>query len=394
LERLVIILILNESIVSPLLLETIKRLQIPILDRGKWIEKYLTSSLNVQSETQFFYGKTNNRLLTNSENGISLLGKFFPESKEYLWSKLLKDKSQVRSLFHSLYPDFYFNEVPLSQIDEIPKETIPFPVVVKPNIGYSSVGVQKVKELTEWSTAVKRLKEELLKSRNLYESTVIANDSILIEEWIKGEEYAVDGYYNEDGEPVILNVFKRLFKDEYDTSDRIYFTSREVIKETYEEVLQFMRDLKTLLPLCNYPVHFEFRKNENRVIPIEINPLRFAGAGTTDLGFHAYGINMYEHYFRGTKPDWEHILETMDHYTYSFFFAEIPTYIDIESIETVNHIGLKGEFSQVLEYRMLPKKNDRSIAIVFYRSEDLTENERLLHLDITNYLHRRELVFK
>lgn len=387
-------IILNESIVSPLLLETIERLQIPILNRGKLIEKYVTSSLNVQSESQFFYGKSNNRLLTNSENGISLLGECFPECSEYLWSKTLKNKSRVRSLFQSLHPDFYFQEVPFSKIHEIPVEKIPFPVVVKPNIGYSSVGVQKVKKLAEWNTAINRLKEELLNSCDLYESTVIDNHSILIEEWIEGEEYAVDGYYNEAGEPVILNIFKRLFKDEYDTSDRIYFTSREVIGEIYQEAFQFMSDLKTILSLCNYPVHFEFRKNENRVIPIEINPLRFAGAGTTDLGFHAYGINMYEHYFLGTKPDWERILKTMDNHIYSFFFAEIPMDIDIESIEAVNHIGLEGEFSQVLEYRKLPEKNDRSVAIVFYRSEDLTENQRLLQLDLTNYLHRRELVFK
>lgn len=388
-------IILNESIVSPILLETIEKHQIPILEHGKWVEKNEISTLNVQNKSQFsFGGKTNKRLLTNSENGISLLGECFPECKEYLWSKTLKDKSQVRSLFRSLYPDFYFNDVHLSKIDQVPVDKIPFPVVIKPNIGYSSVGVQKVKNASEWNTAVNQLREELLHCCGLYESTVIDNHSILIEEWIEGEEYAIDGYYNSNGEPVILNVFKRLFKDEYDTSDRIYFTSKEVIVGIYEEAQQFMKDLKTVLPLCNYPVHFEFRKKEDRVIPIEINPLRFAGAGTTDLGFHAYGMNMYEHYFLGTKPNWERILETMDDHIYSFFFAEMPMDLDIESVEAFNHFGLEREFNQVLEYRRLPEKNDCSVAIVFYRSPDLTENQRLLHVDLTNYLYCKELVFK
>ncbi|MFB7640640.1 ATP-grasp domain-containing protein [Peribacillus butanolivorans] len=385
-------IILNEPIVSPILLKVLEKQQIPVLEHGRWRNTLSSEKLNIQKDTEFFKSmEMGKRILTNSENGITLLGHFQPNSNEYIWSKLLKDKSQVRNLTKSLYPDFYFQEIDLSKISDMDKRQIPFPVVIKPNIGYSSVGVHKVKNEQDWDIAVSHLKEDLLHSDGLYDSTVVGSQTVLIEEWIQGEEYAIDGYFNQDGEPIILNAFKRLFKDDYDTSDRIYYTSKIAVNEIYDDALQFMKKVQTVLPLRNYPVHFEIRKKGDRVIPIEINPLRFAGAGTTDLGYHAYGMNMYEHYFLGTKPDWNRILEEMDDNIYSFFFAEVPLEINLEDVERINHIGLQNEFEHILEYRQLPFQNDRSMAIIFYRSEDLNKNLKLLHLDLFPFLTIKEL---
>ncbi|MCK1995079.1 ATP-grasp domain-containing protein [Peribacillus muralis] len=385
-------IILNESIVSPILLKVLVEEQIPVLEQGQWGDAITNKKLNIKNDTEFFKSMgMEQRILTNSENGITLLGHFQPDSNEYIWSKLLKDKGEVRKLTKSLYPDFHFQDIDLSMIDDMDKDRIPFPVVIKPNIGYSSVGVHKVKNEQDWDIAVAQLKEDLLLSDGLYDSDVVGSQTILIEEWIQGEEYAIDGYYNQDGEPVILNVFKRLFKDDYDTSDRIYYTSKVAINEIYDDALTFMKNIQTVLPLSNYAVHFEIRKKGDRVIPIEINPLRFAGAGTTDLGYHAYGMNMYEHYFAGTKPDWNSILAEMDDATYSFFFAEVPLEINLEEVAHIDHDGLQHEFEQVLEYRQLPFQNDRSLAIIFYRSENLNNNRQLLHLDLLPYLTIRQL---
>ncbi|MFB6802151.1 ATP-grasp domain-containing protein [Peribacillus butanolivorans] len=385
-------IILNEPIVSPILLKVLEKQQIPVLEHGRWRNTLSSEKLNIQKDTEFFKSmEMGKRILTNSENGITLLGHFQPNSHEYIWSKLLKDKSQVRNLTKSLYPDFYFQEIDLSIISDMDKKQIPFPVVIKPNIGYSSVGVHKVKNEQDWDIAVSHLKDDLLHSDGLYDSTVVGSQTVLIEEWIQGEKYAIDGYFNQDGEPIILNAFKRLFKDDYDTSNRIYYTSKIAVNEIYDDALQFMKKVQTVLPLRNYPIHFEIRKKGDGVIPIEINPLRFAGAGTTDLGYHAYGMNMYEHYFLGTKPDWNRIMEEMDDNIYSFFLAEVPLEINLEDVERINHIGLQNEFEHILEYRQLPFQNDRSMAIIFYRSEDLNKNTKLLHLDLFPFLTIKEL---
>ncbi len=139
-------IILNESIVSPILLKVLEEQQIPVLEQGQRGDTLTSEKLNIQKDTEFFKSmEKDKRILTNSENGITLLGHFQPDSNEYIWSKLLKDKSQVRNLTKSLYPDFYFQDIGLSMISELDINQIPFPVVIKPNIGYSSVGVHKVK---------------------------------------------------------------------------------------------------------------------------------------------------------------------------------------------------------------------------------------------------------
>ncbi|MGG0848636.1 hypothetical protein [Peribacillus simplex] len=85
-------IILNESIVSPILLKVLEEQQIPVLEQGQWGETLTSEKLNIQKDTEFFKSmEMGQRILTNSENGITLLGHFRPNSNEYIWSKLLKD---------------------------------------------------------------------------------------------------------------------------------------------------------------------------------------------------------------------------------------------------------------------------------------------------------------
>ena len=56
----------------------------------------------------------------------------------------------------------------------------------------------------------------------MYPNHVVNSTKFLIEEMIEGEEYAVDAYFDRDGEPVILNIFQHPFLNSKDVSDRIY----------------------------------------------------------------------------------------------------------------------------------------------------------------------------
>lgn len=382
-------IIINEQIISPLLIDTLKNLEISVLKeephKGTSVE---LSGLQAKSFFDMF--DQHQKLLTNSESCLSLLELHKPESEQNRWSKLLKDKGKLRSLLSRMYPDYFYKVVSISELFDINVDDIPFPVVIKPTLGYSSVGVYKVKSAGEWEQALQKLNVDFILSKDLYNQNVINGDHVLIEEWIQGEEYAVDGYFDNEGNPVILNVFKRLFKDEYDTSDRIYFTSKQVITEIYEDILSFMLKLKELVALKNYPVHFEVKKHRDKMIPIEVNPLRFAGAGTTDLGFYAYGTNVYEHYFLGTSPDWETVMKDMDDAVYSFCCAEIPLHISTSIVEKVNHGEFQKQFNDILEYREIHAANDRTFAIVFFKSMNLQENNRLLNLDFTQFIQTKD----
>jgi hypothetical protein len=388
------VIIINEQIISPLLITTLEELNIPILLDGN--SGNVTEELSMLHANDFFASlKVNQKLLTNSESCLKLIESHIPESNQNLWSKLLKNKGQMREILATIYPNYFYNVVSISELFDLPVESIPFPVVLKPTFGYSSVGVYKVKSEREWEQTLQQLNVELVLSRDQLNQSVINSDNILIEEWIQGEEYAIDGYYDEEGNPVILNMFKRLFKDEYDTSDRIYYTSKQVVNEIYESTLSFMLKLRELVPLKNYPIHFEIKKHNEKVMPIEINPIRFAGAGTTDLGFYAYGNNVYKQYFNGISPDWESIIEEMDDAVYSFCCAEIPLTISSSLVENIEHDRFKEQFDHILEYREIEADNDRTFAIVFFKSKDLEENHRLLHLNLEEFVQvKKEKVLR
>ncbi|WP_199426607.1 ATP-grasp domain-containing protein [Thermaerobacillus caldiproteolyticus] len=383
-------ILINDQIISPILVESLQELNIPVFKQGNRSE--MLKSLQVMEAEEFFpLINEHQKLLTNSESCLALLESYVPNSVQNRWAQQLKDKGTFRQILSTMYPDYFYKIVNRDELYKIPVEDIPFPVVIKPSKGYSSIGVYKVKSAAEWEDTLHKLNTDLLLMKNIYDEEVINGENILIEKWIFGEEYAVDSYYDHDGNPVILNIFKRLFKDEYDTSDRIYYTSKQVINEIYDDILAFMHKFREIIPVKNFPIHFEVRKSNHTIIPIEMNPLRFAGAGTTDLGFYAYGCNVYKHYFHGTSPDWKAMLHNMDQSIYSFLCAEIPMDISQNLIQSINHQSFKKQFQQILEYREIQATNDRTFAIVFFKSETMEELYRLLQMDLRPFITLKEI---
>ena len=376
-------ILINDQIISPILVKSLQELNVPVIKQGNSSEMPDGDFFSIINEHQ--------KILTNSESCLALLESYAPNSVQNRWSKQLKDKGMFRQILSKMYPDYFYKVVNLDELFNIPVEDIPFPVVIKPSKGYSSVGVYKVKSADEWQDAIHKLSVDLLVIKNMYDNEVINGESILIEQWVFGEEYAVDCYYDHNGNPVILNIFKHLFKDEYDTSDRIYYTSKQVIHEIYDDILAFMHRFREVVPLKNFPIHFEVRKNNHGIIPIEMNPLRFAGAGTTDLGFYAYGCNVYKHYFEGTSPNWEEMLRQMDQGIYGFFCAEIPMDISQNLIKHIDHQSFKEQFNQILEYREIQATNDRTFAVVFFKNETMEELYKLLQMDIRPFIALKEM---
>ncbi|UZN01165.1 ATP-grasp domain-containing protein [Lysinibacillus sp. MHQ-1] len=103
----------------------------------------------------------------------------------------------------------FFTEVSLKELDELDPGSLPFPIIVKPVIGYSSVGVHRIDKVEEYKETIEQLKFEMEVTSAEYPIEVINNQSFIIEKLIEGDEYAVDVYFTEEGEPVILNIFKK-----------------------------------------------------------------------------------------------------------------------------------------------------------------------------------------
>jgi carbamoylphosphate synthase large subunit len=62
----------------------------------------------------------------------------------------------------------------------------------------------------------------------------------IIEEFIPGEEYAIDYYHDQDGKVVILNILHHLFSSGSDTSDRVYTTSKNIITQHKSKIEDFL----------------------------------------------------------------------------------------------------------------------------------------------------------
>ena len=386
-------IILDKPYVSALLSSSLQQLGTPVLKVGD-VQIPEEEKLTVLGEVLFFeqLEKTSAPLLFNSENGLAALMRYLPDSKFAEWTSLFKNKAEFRRRMTKVYPSFYFREVSIQDLYEIPLEIIPFPIIIKPTIGYSSVGVYRIDCMEDWYHTVEKLKGDINDSASAYPKDVIDSQTVIIEELIQGEEYAVDAYFTKEGKPVILNLFKRMFANDRDMSDRIYYTSKQVLKEAIAPIADFLKKIGEIDSLASFPLHFEVRiTREGQVVPIEVNPFRFAGIGTTELGVHAYGVNVYDYYFNQLEPNWEEKIEAMDDAIYSFLCAEFDPVISLESIRTVDHERFQKQFNEILEYRYMDYKEYPIFSVVFFKQSTFDENKRLLTLNLSDFITCFEL---
>jgi hypothetical protein len=131
-----------------------------------------------------------------------------------------------------------------------------------------------------------------------------------------------------------------------------------------------------------------------KIIPIEANPLRFAGWCTTDIAGHAFGIDVYDCYLNNKKPDWERIFNRKDKKDklYSLIVVEKPSAYPTRSIESFDYQGLISQFEKTLEYRKIDFRDYPVFAFIFTetRKENQEELERILKSDLKEWIQFRE----
>ena len=327
-------------------------------------------------------------ILTSSENALAFLQDAIPHDDRVLKARLFKDKVAFRRSLTKLYPEFFFAETTLAGLGDLDVKKLAFPLVIKPAAGISSIGVRRVEKAADWAAAVAFIRDDVAKYAANYAGIVVDGQKVIVEEWIPGTELAVDCYYDGKAEPVILNVMEHMFRDAADTSDLVYYTRRSLVRRHYQAIHDFLVRLGDLFDLKRFPMHLELRLTPHgKLVPIEVNPLRFAGLGTTEIAEYAYAINVYKHFFRETRPDWDAILADEDDSVYTFLCTDVPTEKFRKAGLRVDDRALWRTFGEVLEYRILDEVETSTFAVIFLRSDDLEENRRILSLDLERYLH-------
>lgn len=386
--------ILEEPYVSPLLLETAEKNRFSILTNSiadKFKNSYNLNILSEKSAINLFNSDENPLIYSNSENSINWVMNNFGNSNLAKNIKLFKDKNKFRELLSSIYPDFFFREYGIDELEALNIDTIVKPFIIKPTVGFLSLGVYTVSSNEEWNNTLSALKENINKFAEMFPADVVNYSKFIIEEFIEGEEFAVDAYFSKSGKPVILNIFQHPFVSENDVSDRVYITSKEIIENNLERFSDLLSKIGKLSDLKSFPMHIELRVSKSgKIVPIEINPMRFAGWCCTDTAYFAYGINVYEYYFNQLEPDWENILKGKDGNIYYMAIAEVPSNIKNSDIEDFQYSSFLNNFSNILEVRKIDYKEKPLFAIIFGQTEGNKEINEILSLKMNNYIKLKE----
>lgn len=385
--------ILDKPYVSDLLIETIKKNNYPILSRSA--KEFNISDCNEKSDniaSAEYNTQKHPKIYSNSENAINWISKYLPDTNLPEKINLFKDKIKFRDLTAKMFPKLFYQGIAYDALEKVDVTNFPFPFIVKPSVGFFSMGVYKVDAVNQWSDTLESIKKEMKEVKELYPIEVMDSTAFIFEECIEGKEYAFDAYFNEKGEAIVLGIYEHMFSSGNDVSDRVYFSSKSIINKYLEPFTSFLQEIGDLAGLKNFPAHTEVRINaEGKIMPIEINPMRFGGWCTTaDMTTLAYGLNPYECFFNNIKPNWNALLEKKDNVIYSIIILNNSTGIEANKIEAFDYEKLKDDFSNPITLRKVNWNEYPLFGILFAEStkESFHEVENILTSDLKQYVIR------
>ena len=385
--------LIDKPYVSDFLIQTLKENNYPVVATKVARELVADTSLNWIGEKEAIASlKTNpaQRRYSNSEIALSWIDTHLGESELSKQINFLKDKAAFREQIKVLFPDFKFQKIKFENIQDISSEELPFPFVIKPSVGFLSLGVHIVKDENDWARAKEELTPQNLKS--IFPKNVLDTSHFVLEDFIQGEEYAVDYYHNDKGEVILLNVLHHVFASGSDTSDRVYSTSKAIMNQHKAELEQFLGAVGNTLNLKNFPAHAEVRIDEKgNIVPIEINPLRFGGWCTTaDLSGIALGLNSYKYYFENACPNWDAVFQGKENSIFSIVVLDNNSGIKPNDIAEFDYKTLAHDFDNPISIRELDINEYPLFGFVFAETDP--ENKRELLDILTSDLRKYILV--
>jgi hypothetical protein len=351
---------------------------------------HLANGLSEEAAISQIKRLENPLLYTTSENAIGWISQnlAFTDLPDKI--ELFKNKVKFRDLINPLYPDFYYREVPFDELNGLEVSSFPTPCIIKPSVGFFSMGVYPVNHSSEWEGVKQSIIDEVKGAEELYPKEVLNTTSFIIEECIEGEEFAIDAYFNDKGEPIILGILQHIFSSGEDVSDRVYITSKNIIEENLKDFTDLLAKLVKLTSVKNFPVHVELRRDQTGFIQfIEVNPMRFGGWCTTaDLTYRAYGLNPYLAYFSQEKPHWPSLLQGKEEKLFSIIVLDNSTGVPSKDITSFDYDKLLSTFKTPLELRKIDHREYPVFGFIFAETDeaDFEELERILKSDLKEYV--------
>ena len=198
-------ILFDEPYVSPELLDYASARREPVLDNAvaRDLSRARTLSgaepLNLVPEAEFAAlcrageaGTVPPRIYTCSENSLAWVCEHVDNPQLVGSIEKLKNKALTRELLRPLYGDYFYRRLSLDALRVLPFEELRLPCVVKPSVGFFSLGVRIVRDRADWQAALAAIEHEAASWREQYPDSVVDSEDWLIEEYIDGDEFAVD----------------------------------------------------------------------------------------------------------------------------------------------------------------------------------------------------------
>ena len=184
--------IVEKPYVSEFLKSTLMELDCAVLDNETARECFDGSGrplMPADEAVRRYQDNPHQPIYSNSENAIDWIdhhlgGAGLPEK-----IRLFKDKAAFRDLVQDLYPDFYYRTMAFDALDQVDVDSLPMPCVVKPCVGFFSLGVHMVESREGWREAVSAIRNEVAHIGAMYPEKVLELDSFIIEACVEGEEF-------------------------------------------------------------------------------------------------------------------------------------------------------------------------------------------------------------
>lgn len=162
-----------------------------------------------------------------------------------------------------------------------------FPCVIKPVDGSGSANVRKVVNESELAEGF-----AVIQATEFTDLARVAKRDVLMEEYIEGPEYSIEGYV--DGEEIrFLSITEKLLGPEPYFVEVGHIVTANLPHEVQESILAYVQDVVRALDVTMGPFHAEIRLSADGPVLMEIGA-RLAGDRIGDLIRLAKGIDLYE----------------------------------------------------------------------------------------------------
>mgnify|MGYP005704893993 FL=1 len=284
---------------------------------------------------------------------------------------LSMNKYESRKIFNSLLDIKANNEI-IKNIDDINifinKNGTS---VLKPNYGTASKSVLKINNVEKNKEQIEKLMQDCF------------DQDLVIEEYIDGKEYALEGtIINSELKKIVIFDKPVEYKHPY-FEESIYITPSELSSEAEKRVVSIVDKACKKIGLEDGPVHVEFKINENQIFIIEVNPRMIGGLCSRCLSFGLFKVSLEEIILHAFMNNELKNIELLNNYVGVLM---IPTpksgkFISInkeelENIPNISNVEITvPEGSDLLE----PPYGDKYLGFAFSQGIDKkTVNESLL----------------